>query len=81
MSDTPETDAAWNAAPTDDTEFANAGWEFARELERERDEARQKAVAAMNDAESAILKLHRAEEELQRLRAMYGKTPVNWKPI
>jgi len=40
MSDTPETDTAWNAAPTEDVNFGNAGWDFARKLERERDEAR-----------------------------------------
>ena len=83
MSDTPQTDAELNriAATYKGTAVDAILIHHARELERERDEARQKAVAAINDAESAILKLHRAEEEIQRLRTMYGKTPVNWKPI
>lgn len=32
---TPRTDEAWNKAPTDDILFANAGWDFARQLETE----------------------------------------------
>ena len=32
---TPRTDEAWNKAPTDDVVFANAGWDFARQLETE----------------------------------------------
>lgn len=78
MSNTPETDAFYSPSGYRTDEDSK---DFARRLERERDEARQKAVSAMNEAESAILKLHRAEEELQRLRAMYGKNRVNWKPV
>lgn len=63
MSDTPETDAAWNAASTDDTEFANAGWEFARRLERERNEARARYETLREENRKITATLNRIAEE------------------
>lgn len=63
MNDTPETDAAWNATSTDDTEFANAGWEFARRLERERNEARARYETLREENRKIAATLNRITEE------------------
>lgn len=76
MSDTPETDAAWNAAPTDDTEFANAGWEFARELERERNRAIEQRLCecSFEDACRFAIERDALREENRKLREKLDRT-------
>ena len=71
MSETPETDALWDAQIMSDTPYHEA-WEemseHACKLERERDDAIAEATNAVNDIISVRWKLKQAEETAERYR-------------
>ena len=59
MSDTPETDACWGDRKCNPREHA-------RNLERERDEFKNRALAAMDDYVTEVLKNERLERALKK---------------
>ena len=89
MSDTPQTDAVVEAAILQDRNHPRIDWvpaSFARELERERDEARKEleeyrsiaenigAVKAVSEKEKAICERNESLEELKPLRQRTPET-------
>ena len=76
MSDTPETDAA--LYPMNQVDIV---WpDFARKLERERDEAREKYTTLLTENMLAVNRLYKerdeAREALDCLLAVIGLTPI-----
>ena len=68
--DTPETDGEWNRlACQDHPEFERNLADFARKMERERDEARGQLSAAKREAEYLATSIHRSE---------YSNVAPNW---
>jgi hypothetical protein len=79
MSDTPETDAA--LYPMNQVDIV---WpEFARKLERERDEAREKydtlAVENMLEVNKLCKERDEAREQVDRYRDKLDLLPISWE--
>ena len=80
MSDTPETDKAFKYWPSENAELVDAN--FARKLERERDEAREQVKNLEDQRDLCMKTICRLEKELDQIRAVFGHgaNDADWKP-
>ena len=79
-SDTPETDKAFKYWPSENAELVDAN--FARKLERERDEAREQVKNLEDQRDLCMKTICRLEKELDAIRAVFGHgaNDADWKP-